>query len=34
MICTFNCADRQKPEWEPVAKQIMLSVKANNEAGK
>ncbi|WP_162550103.1 hypothetical protein [Hymenobacter nivis] len=34
MICTFNCADRQKPEWEPVAKQIMLSVKANTEAGK
>jgi len=30
MICTFNCADRQKPDWEPVAKQIMLSLKANN----
>ena len=30
MICTFNCADRQKPEWEPIAKQIMLSVKANS----
>ena len=28
MICTFNCADRQKPDWEPVAKQIMLSLKA------
>jgi hypothetical protein len=28
MICTFNCADRQKPEWEPIAKQIMLSVKS------
>jgi len=28
MICTFNCADRQKPEWEPIAKQIMLSLKA------
>ena len=30
MICTFNCADRQKPEWEPIAKQIMLSVKAKS----
>ena len=28
MICTFNCADRQKPQWEPIAKQIMLSLKA------
>lgn len=28
MICTFNCADRQKPDWEPIAKQIMLSLKA------
>ena len=29
MICTFNCADRQKPDWEPIAKQIMLSLKSN-----
>ncbi|NML66505.1 hypothetical protein HHL22_14950 [Hymenobacter sp. RP-2-7] len=30
LICTFNCADRQKPEWEPLAKKIMASLKANN----
>lgn len=30
MLCTFNCADRQKPDWEPIAKQIMLSLKANS----
>ena len=29
-ICTFNCADRQKPEWEPLAKKIMASLKANS----
>ena len=30
LICTFNCADRQKPEWEPLAKRIMASLKANS----
>jgi hypothetical protein len=30
LICTFNCADRQKPEWEPLAKKIMASLKANS----
>jgi len=30
LICTFNCADRQKPEWEPLAKKIMASLRANN----
>jgi hypothetical protein len=29
LICTFNCADRQKPEWEPLAKKILNSLKAN-----
>lgn len=29
LMCTFTCADRQKPEWETVAKQIMASVKTN-----
>lgn len=29
LMCTFTCADRQKPEWENVAKQIMSSFKAN-----
>ncbi|SHL58352.1 hypothetical protein [Hymenobacter psychrotolerans] len=29
LMCTFTCADRQKPEWEAVAKQIMNSIKAN-----
>ena len=29
LMCTFTCADRQKPEWETVAKQIMNSIKAN-----
>lgn len=28
LICTFDCSDRQKPEWQPIAKQIMLSLKA------
>lgn len=30
LICTFNCADRQKPEWEPLAKKILNSLKANS----
>ncbi|MCC2547234.1 hypothetical protein LJY25_12320 [Hymenobacter sp. BT175] len=29
LMCTFTCADRQKPEWETVAKQIMGSFKTN-----
>jgi hypothetical protein len=29
LICTFNCADRQKPEWEPLAKRILNSLHAN-----
>lgn len=29
LMCTFTCADRQKPEWEAVAKQIMASVRTN-----
>jgi hypothetical protein len=29
LMCTFTCADRQKPEWETVAKQIMSSFKTN-----
>ncbi|QIX61219.1 hypothetical protein FY528_03235 [Hymenobacter lutimineralis] len=29
LMCTFTCADRQKPEWEMVAKQIMNSFKSN-----
>ncbi|MBT2556162.1 hypothetical protein J7E24_00035 [Hymenobacter sp. ISL-91] len=30
LMCTFTCADRQKPEWENVAKQIMGSFKSNS----
>ena len=30
LMCTFTCADRQKPEWESVAKQIMGSLRTNN----
>ena len=30
MIATFNCADRQKTEWEPLAKKIMASLKTNS----
>jgi len=30
LMCTFTCADRQKPEWETVAKQIMGSIKTNS----
>jgi hypothetical protein len=29
LMCTFTCADRQKPEWETVAKQIMGSFRTN-----
>ncbi len=29
LMCTFTCADRQKPEWENISKQIMGSFKAN-----
>ncbi|TGE21759.1 hypothetical protein E5K00_15940 [Hymenobacter aquaticus] len=29
LMCNFTCADRQKPEWEAVAKQIMASFKSN-----
>lgn len=30
LLCTFNCADRQKPEWEPIAKKVLASLKTND----
>ncbi|GAA4382405.1 hypothetical protein [Hymenobacter koreensis] len=30
LMCTFSCPDRQKPEWETVAKQVMGSFRTNS----
>jgi hypothetical protein len=30
LMCTFSCPDRQKPEWESVAKQVMGSLRSNS----
>lgn len=31
LLCNFTCADRQKPEWEAIAKQIMGSFRTNDQ---